>query len=157
MAEFELSAISLPVANWWSLLQQEVSNDTFYTKLDENIHQSSPLKYVKRNGVWLKNDKKNLSPNSSLIAAILSESHSTPVGGHFGYHKTLGRVKACFAWPHMQSAVKDFIKYCDVCQRCKNECMSPVGLLQSLPIPERVWTDVSMDFIEGFCLHEESQ
>jgi hypothetical protein len=27
--------------------------------------------------------------------------------------------------------------------------MTPIGLLQLLLIPTRIWTDVSMDFIEG--------
>lgn len=36
-----------------------------------------------------------------------------------------------------------------VCQRAKGENISPPGLLQPIPIPEKNWTDISMDFIKG--------
>ena len=36
-----------------------------------------------------------------------------------------------------------------MCQKLKHETCFPTGLLQSLPIPERPWLDVSMDFSEG--------
>ena len=38
---------------------------------------------------------------------------------------------------------------CDACQRHKIENVAYHGLLQPLPIPDRVWKDISMDFIEG--------
>ncbi|RVW69998.1 Retrovirus-related Pol polyprotein from transposon 17.6 [Vitis vinifera] len=70
-------------------------------------------------------------------------------GGHFGFHKTLSRIKQSFFLSNMRRMVKDFLQQCDICQRFKTDCMKPAGLLQPLPVPTQMWTDVSMDFIEG--------
>ena len=52
----------------------------------------------------------------------------------------------------MCTAVKDFIKNCDVCQCFKSDNTRPTGLLQPLPISTKIWTDISMDFVEGLPL-----
>lgn len=49
----------------------------------------------------------------------------------------------------MRKDVKRFVAACDQCQRQNYEALKPPGLLQSLPIPEAIWVDISMDFIEG--------
>jgi transposase InsO family protein len=64
-------------------------------------------------------------------------------------HKTFSRIKREFYWPGLRAAVRTFVRECDVCQRNKSETLHPAGLLQPLPIPDRIWTEISMDFVEG--------
>jgi hypothetical protein len=66
-----------------------------------------------------------------------------------GVMKSYSRLKKEFYWSGMRKGVRKFIKECKVCQRKKVENIYPAGLLQSLPIPEQNWTEMSMDFIEG--------
>lgn len=49
----------------------------------------------------------------------------------------------------MKHQVKEFVKQCLTCQQAKTERVSPAGLLQPLPILERPWAVISLDFIEG--------
>lgn len=49
----------------------------------------------------------------------------------------------------MRSDIKKFIKECEACQRNKSENTHSAGLLQPLPIPTKVWIDISLDLIEG--------
>ena len=66
-----------------------------------------------------------------------------------GFLRTYKRLKASFYWKGLKRATKLFVAECDVCQRNKAETVHPSGLLQPLPIPDKIWEDISMDFIDG--------
>jgi len=48
----------------------------------------------------------------------------------------------------MRINCKKYISQCVLCARNKPSCHCPYGLLQPLPIPERPWHSISMDFIK---------
>ena len=47
----------------------------------------------------------------------------------------------------MDKDVAAYVSSCLECQKNKTSTQRPAGLLQPLPIPERPWTSISMDFI----------
>ena len=49
----------------------------------------------------------------------------------------------------MKQVVQDFVRGCATCQRYKSEHLHPAGLLLPLLVPQGVWTDVALDFIEA--------
>jgi len=54
--------------------------------------------------------------------------------------------------PQMVAFVTDYIHSCSVCSRSKSLHHKPFGPHQFLPIGERPWDSISMDFIEGLPL-----
>ena len=80
-----------------------------------------------------------------LIAAL----HDSAIGGHSGIQATYQRVNKVFYWKGLKADVIQFVHQCVTCQKAKCERTHPAGLLQPLPVPQGVWEDVTMDFIEG--------
>jgi hypothetical protein len=78
-------------------------------------------------------------------ASSLEQAHTM---GHEGCEKTLHRFWAMFYSPHARQ--REFMICCLVCQKNKTEHLHPAGLLQPLPVPSQIWSDIAMDFIEGF-------
>lgn len=84
-----------------------------------------------------------------FILKLIHEHHASPVGGHSGGERTYQRLKQAIFWKGMKQVVLQYVASCDIRQRHKNETVASPGLLQPSPIPERLWSDISMDFIEG--------
>ena len=100
---------------------------------------------MERDGLLWNKDCLVLPPNSPHKEAVIHEFHNTPMGGHSGMFRTYKRIAPSFYWVGMKKDIRDYIRCCDTCQRNKSDTLTPIGLLQPLQIPDRVWEDVSMD------------
>jgi hypothetical protein len=101
-----------------------------------------------RNGLlWFEKHRAFVPNDPSLRALILSEHHDAVTAGHVGFEKTYELIHRRFYWPNMYNDVKVYVATCAVCQRTKSQNLRPAGLLQPLPIPQRRWQVVTMDFI----------
>ena len=84
----------------------------------------------------------------SLRTRILQSKHDHLTAGHFGFNKTLTLLRREYTWPTIRSDCKRFVEQCVLCACNKPNRHRPYGLLQPLPIPDRPWHSISMDFIE---------
>ncbi|KAL6319624.1 hypothetical protein AAG906_020701 [Vitis piasezkii] len=87
---------------------------------------------------------------SGLRKELLRETHDAKWAGHPGEERTLALLARSYYWPKMGEEVQAYVKTCLVCQMDKTERKKAAGLLQPLPIPEKPWESISMDFITGF-------
>jgi hypothetical protein len=54
-----------------------------------------------------------------LIDKVIGNMHDAVYSGHLGVNKTWGKVKERFYRPGLATAVKEYIKYCSICQMVK--------------------------------------
>lgn len=132
-------------------IYRELDQDKGIESLKHSIldgSTSNPNYRVLEGRVWYKR-RLLLTKTSRFIPLILAEFHDSKLGGHSGVLNTLKRVQQSFYWEGMAKTVQQYVAECSVCQTHKYSSLSPAGLLQPLPVPSRVWEDVTMDFIEG--------
>ena len=146
-----LSAISSPIATWFNEVKADHHQDPDVHGKLQKLKSGSldPTRFKEHGGLLFYEGRLYLSPNSSLKDKIIHQYNYSPMGGNSGFHKTMSRLKADFYWQGMKNDVRKYVWECDNCQRHKGENTSPAGLLHPLLIPNRIWTEISMDFIDG--------
>lgn len=141
--------LSFPIWTQGKQLQQEVMQDPVLKGIIKAI-QSDPTSkpgFVLKGGVLFYKNRLVIPAKSPIIDDLLRDFHSSPSGGHSGYLRTYRRMAGTLYWQGMMKRVQEFVKACDTCQRQKYAATTPSGLLQPLPIPVLVWSEISMDFI----------
>ena len=84
----------------------------------------------------------------NLCTCILQYNHDHILAGYFGQKKTLELVCHRYSWPSLYTDVQQFCKSCVTCMQSKPQCHKLYGSLKQLPISERPWNSISMDFIK---------
>ncbi|GJW41347.1 reverse transcriptase domain-containing protein [Tanacetum coccineum] len=87
--------------------------------------------------------------DADLRRELLQYFHEGSIGGYSGIKVTSHKLCSLFYWKGMRKQVKKFVRECLVCQKCKPGLSAYPGLLQPLPIPQTIWSQFSIDFIEG--------
>ena len=149
--QMELTALSRPIWADWSAAQSSVASDPQLQKIKTALEEGVPTAphYELIHGALFYKGRFVIPSHSPWIPRLMAEFHMTPSGGHAGAYRTYRRLGSNSYWPGMIKHVTNFVAACATCQRSKSETQAPAGLLAPLPIPERVWEDVSMDFLSG--------
>ncbi|KAK8934500.1 hypothetical protein KSP39_PZI014301 [Platanthera zijinensis] len=84
-----------------------------------------------------------------LRETLLAELHSAGLGGHVGQAKMMDLATSRYYWPRIRQDIVSHVRICPTCQLYKGQSQN-TGLYTPLPIPERPWDEVSMDFVSGF-------
>ena len=91
---------------------------------------------------------RKVTKDYSLMAIIIDQAHT--ILGHFGAQKTADYIRRWYWWPKMGNEITKFCDSCGICQANKTSTKRPVGLLHPLPIPNRPWGSIGMDFMGPF-------
>ena len=105
--------------------------------------------------IWMKNQLKHdvicilrdtFQRGRRLIEIIIDHAHQTI--GHYGQWRTSNYIRQSYWWPQMATNIEAFCRSCGKCQTNKTDTLKPQGFLHSLPIPDKPWQSVGMDFME---------
>lgn len=120
--------------------------------IDQNAsrHPEITLADCERRGNYLYYRERLYIPNhDELRAQLLCECHEMPATGHPGKHKLYELMSREYYWPNMYRYVERWTRNCHICRRSTPSSEARQGVLRPLPVPERSWQDISMDFITG--------
>lgn len=116
--------------------------------MDKGIRLAMGDLTVRDNRLWIDETRLFTPEDHRLRLRILEDHHRDNRAGHpgpKGMHRLLLRN---YFWPGMKSDCKRYADNCTTCRRSKARNVKKQGLLQPLPVPQRKWLDITVDYIQ---------
>ena len=90
-----------------------------------------------------------------MYTDLIIEIHDQPAYDHSGVNRTYKLLRREYYWRDMKNTVTTYIRNCYKCQRFKASRDREHDLIQPLPIPQKRWQDIFMNFIVGLSQSKE--
>ena len=130
-------------------------NDDLFCKVLEDKGKSSLFQYREgflytenRGGQEVLCIPRVVMKDYSLTAAVIKQAHT--ILGPYSAQKTTDYIHWLHWWPRLGHEVDKYCTMYGICQVNKTSTQQPVGLFHTLPIPNRPWGLIGMDFIGPF-------
>lgn len=82
-----------------------------------------------------------------LRKRVLEQVHSLPSSGHPGIIATIHLLQNRFWWSTLCKDTTLFVSQCQTSNAHKPSRQLPTGLLQPLPLPQRPWSHIAINFV----------
>ncbi|MCF8701926.1 DDE-type integrase/transposase/recombinase, partial [Corynebacterium sp. MC-10] len=146
----ELAAITTTHCDIRESIKEGLSHDPEAKRLMELALQGQTRRFWVEDGLLLTAGRRVYVPKyGNIRRQIMKESHDTLWAGHPGQRRTRALIEAIYYWPKMRDDIECYVQTCLVCQQDKVEQRHPGGLLEPLPVAQRPWESITMDFITG--------
>jgi transposase InsO family protein len=111
----------------------------------EVARQGSSDFTINANGLLLRRGCLVVPEQTNLRTKVLDEVHARITSAHPGKTKTKKMVSQLYWWPKLNSFIDQYVRNC-LCRAAKHPRDKTPGLLHPLPLPQRPWQEIAIDF-----------
>jgi hypothetical protein len=154
----ESNSLSTDLQKLWD---ETVSKDKRYQDIREAVKREDrllPIEYrdlrvsmadlsIGLDNALLYRNRRWVPDSEPLQTSLVQQLHDSVLTGHPGKEGLIAILRRRYHWPYMTLTVRQFVRNCMSCGRNTVWRNRTQGLLQPLPIPDRVWSEISMDYI----------
>src|SRR6266536_63615 len=131
-------------------IQKENRNSLEIKELRIKAQTESDETWTLRDGLLLRQGKLYVTEgkikDTPLRTAIIREVHAQPLSGHPGIAKLKQLVNSRYYWPGLGNDIDQYCANCHICRRSHVPRDKKPGFLQQLPVPDRPWQHITIDF-----------